>query len=259
MTTDEDIADKIASIEEDYTGTNSITVNTPVVSEEVKELGVSSSSVKVIGAGLNASTGQRVTLKIAKTEEEVEVPAGYNNPVQIDIKLDVNGNNKANLDIPISITMPIPNGVAKQGIVIYHVHSDGSKEFISNIHYNSDNTITFAVKGFSTFVFANKKVESDSDSDRRRTTYRTPVENAIKQAVATGGTAEINGITALSYDEMKALSKNPSATLVMHYTYNDEKYKVIVTGKDAVVDPTISWYGPLYLAGKYGNSLTAGK
>ena len=101
----------------------------------------------------------------------------------------------------------------------------------------------------------NQSKGNDSKPNKEKTTYRTPVSNAIKQVVAAGGTAEINGITALSYDEMKEISKNPDAKLVMHFTYNDVKYKVIVTGKDAVLDPTIPWYGPLYLAGKYGNAL----
>lgn len=101
----------------------------------------------------------------------------------------------------------------------------------------------------------NQSQGDNNDSDKKKTTYRTPVSNAIKQVVSTGGSAEISGITALSYDEMKEISKNPDAKLVMHFTYNDVKYKVIVTGKDAVLDPTIPWYGPLYLAGKYGNAL----
>ena len=261
MTTEEDIADRIATIEQAYTRSENITVRSADVSEEVKSLGVNAGNIKVIGAGLNAISGESVTLKVSKSEDEAEIPSDCYNPVQLDIKLDIAGTNKTNLDIPISITMPIPKGVEKQGLVIYHVHSNGQKEFVSQIRNNADGTITFAVKDFSTFVFANKKgaAGSDNDSDKKRTTYRTPVENAIKQAVATGGTTEISGITALSYDEMKELSKNPDAKLVMHFTYKDEKYKVIVTGKDAVADPTIPWYGPLYLVGKYGNALTAGK
>ena len=260
MTTEKSIAEKVKEIESRYNATEGITVE-KAVSGEVGSLGVNAGNIKVIGAGLNASNGESVTLKITKTEEEVGVPSECYNPVQLDIKLDIAGTNKTNLDIPISITMPIPKGVEKQGLVIYHVHSNGQKEFVSHIRNNADGTITFAVKDFSTFVFANKKgaAGSDNDPDKKRTTYRTPVENAIKQAVATGGTTEISGITALSFDEMKELSKNPDAKLVMHFTYKDEKYKVIVTGKDVVVDPTIPWYGPLYLVGKYGNALTAGK
>ena len=101
----------------------------------------------------------------------------------------------------------------------------------------------------------NQSKGGDSKPEKEKTTYRTPVSNAIKQAVAAGGSAEISGITALSYDEMKEISKNPDAKLVMYYTYNDVKYKVIITGKDAVLDPTIPWYGPLYLASKFGNAL----
>ena len=263
MTKDTSVAQKIKDIEDTYVGANNITVAQPYVEQEVQEMGINPSKVSILGAGLNANNSETVTLKISKSSNSVTGLEEWNNRVILDIKLEVGSTNKTNLDVPVSITMPLPDGVQKNKLAICHIHNDGSKEEIRDFRFNADGTFTFSVKDFSTFVFANKSektvVTQENRDNQKRTTYRTPVENAINQAVATSGTAEISGITALSYDEMKKLSKNPDAKLVMYYTYNDEKYKVIVTGKDAVVDPSIPWYGPLYLAGKYGNSITAGK
>ena len=72
--------------------------------------------------------------------------------------------------------------------------------------------------------------------------------------------------TALSSDIMEILSKNPDLTLVFDYTYEGRDYHVVIPGKYVKFDPTIAWYGPLYLFGRFnrysvdqkGNTVTNG-
>lgn len=67
-----------------------------------------------------------------------------------------------------------------------------------------------------------------------------------------GDIIRIEGMTALSNGIMKELLKKGDVTLVMEYTYEGVDY-VITIPAGAAENNDIAWYGPLYLAGRYGN------
>lgn len=71
-----------------------------------------------------------------------------------------------------------------------------------------------------------------------------------------GDTIRIKGMTALSNGVMKELLKKGDVTLVMEYTYEGVDY-VITIPAGAAENNDIAWYGPLYLAGRYGNGVVA--
>lgn len=71
-----------------------------------------------------------------------------------------------------------------------------------------------------------------------------------------GDTIQIKGMTALSNGVMKELLKKGDVTLVMEYTYEGVDY-VITIPAGAAENNDIAWYGPLYLAGRYGNGVVA--
>lgn len=119
---------------------------------------VDASKVEIVGAAINAPYAQSVELSFAEPEEEVTVPEKYENSVQLDISLLVDGNAEENLTVPVTITMPIPTGVAKENLVILHYHGDATEPVVIVPTVNADGTMTFIVDGFSTFVVANQVV-----------------------------------------------------------------------------------------------------
>ncbi len=79
--------------------------------------------------------------------------------------------------------------------------------------------------------------------------------NAMESEIAgtkPGETVRWSGVTTLSNSVMKELLAKKNVTLVMEYTYEGKDYVVTIPA-GAAVDNDIPWYGPLYLAGKYGN------
>ena len=60
--------------------------------------------------------------------------------------------------------------------------------------------------------------------------------------------------TSLPYDVMKMLQDNPKVTLEFSYTYQDQKYTVTIPGSRVITNPSIQWYGPVYLYALYGQN-----
>lgn len=122
---------------------------------------VDASKVEVVGVAINGAYvgAQSVELTFAEPEEEVSVPEKYENGVQLDISLLIDDYAVENLAVPVTITMPIPTGVAKENLVILHYHGDATEPEVLVPTVNADGTMTFIVDGFSTFVVANQVVE----------------------------------------------------------------------------------------------------
>jgi LysM repeat protein len=59
--------------------------------------------------------------------------------------------------------------------------------------------------------------------------------------------------TSLPYDVMKMLADNPKVTLVFSYKFQGYPFTVNIPGKNVIANPSIPWYGPVYLFLTYGN------
>lgn len=94
---------------------------------------------------------------------------------------------------------------------------------------------------------ASSNNSSDEDYD-----FTDVVEDEI-ESVAEGGTVELTDTNTLSNGMMKALLARNDVTLVLRYTYEGTDYTVVIPA-GAAVDDDIPWYGPLYLAGRFGNN-----
>ena len=159
MQTDSTVLNKVAEVEKAYAEAKGIKVTKNVSAEAAKY--VDSSKISMVGAALNADAGN-VSLSLSEPETKVKIPANrYENSVQLDLKLFNDNTSKSELEFPITITMPIPAGISVNRLTILHYHQDGSEEIIRP-RVNADNTITFTVTKFSTFVFANT-IESNYD------------------------------------------------------------------------------------------------
>lgn len=267
MQNDEDVLNQVQDLESRYTAQENITVNAPAVSETAARY-VDAGKVSVVGAGLNAASGQSVGLEISIPEEAVETDY-VSGGIQLDIRLTRDGESVSKPDIPVTITMPLPAGLDAEQLVILH-YIDGSRFENLDFKCSGDGTVTFSVSSFSTFVFGQQKAaDSDdeasdgsaggnSDDDDEdggsggENSYIGDAEALIRDA-AQGATVRITGLNTLSNGVMKALLARKDVTLVLEYTYEGKDYTVVIPA-GAAVDNDIQWYGPLYLAGYYGNS-----
>ena len=143
---------------------------------------------------------------------------------------------------------------------VYDTHGWGEKETYG-LHWavylgsetpaaSADSSSDSNSSGSSSFVDAS----SDSDSQSSWTAYEETVTGEIRTAES-GSTIVMNaGVTTLSNAMMKELLKKGDVSLKMEYTYAGKDYVVIIPA-GAALDNDIPWYGPLYLAAHFGNSL----
>lgn len=179
MQTDGDILNQMQELETSYATQNGITTSNQVSAEAAAY--VDTNKISMIGAALNAISGP-VMLKVTVPESKVDVDTNrYANSVQLDLKLDADGQSKDTLDVPITITMPIPAGIESSHLTILHYHADDTAEVISP-RDNGDGTVTFTITKFSTFVFANEKTETESGTPANPTTENPTVTNPAPQA-----------------------------------------------------------------------------
>lgn len=106
------------------------------------------------------------------------------------------------------------------------------------------------------FVKTAKKPSSGSNSGGGSGTGTAPqsIVEAINNAAQTTGVAEVYGVDSLTYEEMSYLQGFPNVTLILNYEYGGTSYRVAINGLYAYADKSIPCYGPLYLAGMYGNT-----
>lgn len=156
MQNDPEVLDKVSEIEDEFVANNGITVLEP----EVDHNKLDADAVKdVVGVGLNAvendSTIGLVFEKTPRSEQKDIDKEVFEESVQIDITLVCDGEPiEDRLKAPITITMKVPAGLSATGLWIFHHHDDRVDTIRPVV--NADGTITFSVKEFSTFVFANK-------------------------------------------------------------------------------------------------------
>lgn len=136
--------------------------------DAVKDV-VKSSSVKVVGAYLNADVNaDAVTLSMDKSTEDVS-HIEADKKVSLDIDLKGGNIDSSSLAIPVTITMPIPSGLSKDGLKLYHIHDGVTTDMKLSSKELSNGNVRFTTDSFSTFVFAGKSEDSkpidNNDSD----------------------------------------------------------------------------------------------
>ena len=135
---------------------------------------VDATKVSVVGLALNGRGAmETLELSFAEPEKKADVDKKYENAVQLDISLMVDDYALENLSVPVTITMPIPTGVAKENLVILHYHGSAKEPVVIVPTVNEDGTMTFIVDGFSTFVVANQVVEATPEAPKTGDTSGT--------------------------------------------------------------------------------------
>ncbi|MDE6517710.1 MAG: hypothetical protein K2L18_07680, partial [Acetatifactor sp.] len=153
MKDNDDFRNKVADLERDYASQKNITVADPEVSDAAKEY-VDAGRVSVVGAAFNAGQGETVNLHMDRAEKPADPDFGENKVVSLDIKLYANGSSvRGNMDMPVTITMPVPGGLDVGKLVIRHYADLTIMYDQIDFKNNGDGTITFSVDNFSTFAF----------------------------------------------------------------------------------------------------------
>lgn len=150
-----DLQEQISILEKKYAEKNSITINKAKSTlSEIDE-----SKVSVIGAALSAEEGSSIGISVGKAEANMTKYKTdlYNNVFTFEMKLiQENGDQKkeiTELDVPVTITIPIPSGYDINTLRILHFLSDGSIDEIRPSIVDGKNA-KFTISHFSTFAFA---------------------------------------------------------------------------------------------------------
>ena len=162
---DEDVAKKLAELEESYKAATGVTVTDLMQNDAAKKavkdiLGVDANAdnLKVEGAGLNADPNQTIGLSVSAVPEDKQQDIDetkYTNAKQIDMSLTVvdgQGEKKIEaLRAPVTVTLPIPSQMVRQKLVILHFDSSGNiTETIRPVFKNNSMSVT--VSHFSIFA-----------------------------------------------------------------------------------------------------------
>ena len=158
----------IEKLENAYVKENNITVNPPKSSDER----IDANAIKVIGAGLSANEGETIGLEVKPQSDSLSGydTNGYNNVYAFEMNLVKGDGSKSTkvteLDVPITIIMPKPEGKVFGDLRILHFLADGSIDVIEPVMM-PDGMVKFTISHFSTFAFAEAKSESSSSGSTK--------------------------------------------------------------------------------------------
>lgn len=179
MQSNEEVLKTIKDLENKYLNDLDATVETSVSAD----VGIKSGEIELVGAGMNVASGSNaVRFEVKKPDQEAKVdPTLYKNTFQVDFSLKgVVGK----LFVPVRITMPIPNDMKPDRLVLLHHHKDGTYEIVP-LTKNEDGTVSFTVTSFSVFTFA-EEAENTGEPD-------VPVEPEKPEKPGTSGGSQRSG------------------------------------------------------------------
>ncbi len=174
LQTNNDAVEAMAKIENEYTTVKGIEI-LPATSDVAK---IQADKVKITGAALNVSEG---TVQLNIRDQIAEGSSLINTNIYTNIiAFDMSVNSSEGIDftkeleVPVTISLPIPDGMSPNRMVVLHYRADGTEEIIEPRTENGKAII--AITHFSTFAFAEKK-DASSDSGLGNTFSK---EDAIK-------------------------------------------------------------------------------
>ena len=170
MQTNTETQERISKLEEQY-------MESKGVSTKVNPGDTGVSSVKLLGAALNATQAGQINFNMSKADEETQkdllTNTQYKNAIVLNLDLEGAGISEGQaLDIPVTVTMSVPEGMDPSRLVILHYNSNGTYESIP-VRRNGDGTVSFTVTHFSYFAFAETETTSSSNSGAGVVTYNS--------------------------------------------------------------------------------------
>ena len=132
----------------------------------------------------------------------------------------------------------------------------------SNVSVDANNDIIFDIYHCSYYVIRGRQevIEESVEEvqEENDVNYLDALFIALKDAAAAGGNQTVtwNQGNSLPISVMKFLKENPQITLKMTYDYEGRFFAVSIPGYKAIVDETIPWYGPLWMAAHYTSTVS---
>ncbi len=154
MQTDPKTADLIRTLEEKYMRENNITVGKSVSEEAARYLDVD--RISAVGIGLNAVVESNISLDIRMFYGEERMEAiGCADRISLEIHLCSDRSIADTLDVPVAVTLPVPDNLYQEHLELLHYKQDGiwEKEMVRD---NKDGTVTFTVIDLGIFVLVKK-------------------------------------------------------------------------------------------------------
>lgn len=132
--------------------------------ESVKKL-VDTKQITIVGAFLNADITAEEPVNFSIKEDLITDISGIAGNKKISLDLNLSGGNidTSALAIPITVTMPIPGGIAKDRLKLYHINHKGEPEEMAlAASALAEGKARFTTDSLSTFVFAESAVDEGS-------------------------------------------------------------------------------------------------
>ncbi len=132
--------------------------------------GFNSEDVSIVGAALNdvPENTENIVLKVDKPQEEHTTPKEYDNTLAISFSMGLDGVvDQENLQVPVKITMPIPEDIDPYRLVILHYEQDGDVRVLFPYVFQSGDKwyASFVLRSFSDFTMAQKLVTLTLDAN----------------------------------------------------------------------------------------------
>lgn len=234
MQTSKETREQIEKLDKLYADANHVDIEPAEVAEEIE---VDSSKISMTGAVLNATPNSAVKLTLSKPtidNDSVEKDKTYwenNYKNVIQISIDINGiQNTNDLEIPITITMPVPKGIDANKLYVIHLGAERYRDIIEPSRINEDGTVSFTVKHFSEFVFAEKKTTNNSQNTKSDSSYNSSTSSDSGSGSTSSSTTTVvtptvrignsEGWAGLSSEVNKALEKVTDESMPAVVTVN---------------------------------------
>lgn len=128
--------------------------------------------VSIVGANLNNNTSEEpeanpITLILDKPAANHVIPERYDSAVAVKFSMTLsNVEDPEHLAVPVKITLPVPDSINPDFLVVFHYHEDGEVELLEPYVYeiNGEYFADFVLTGFSDFVMT-QLLEEESEHE----------------------------------------------------------------------------------------------
>lgn len=158
MVADSDTVAKLAELEKQV-GTNVVVEVTDNASA------FDQGEVTIVGAGLNTAQtpDEDIKLVVGAPAEEHTLDSQYDSSAAVPFSMTLeNVTDTDDLAVPVKITLPVPEGINSELLVILHYHA-GIVETVSFTLSQDGTQVSFVLTGFSDFVMTQSKQASTGD------------------------------------------------------------------------------------------------